>query len=575
MTVERKVDLFRTKEIEDRNGEVQEREEVFARLVLPENVELVAQRWTQEGWSGSFTYFGEDGERFVLRERSSGTIECEFHPFNRVSGKLMKEKRRRTRETDIGKALTAAIRMFIHKEHERRVVTGPVRDAHEFENSQPHAVSDPTVEECAILIRALGKLHKDKKQRGHEEKVLDFFTVVWGNKKLSHLSDSDVEDVYEIRKAGFKWPARFKDRRPLKPNPRPITVQFYLETLRTLLNRLKGENRKGTGEPYLSFNRLDDLKLGQHSKAQRPDAHPHRYSWVFAYADESVEIVREEGLDRSYLEVDDETGELVRRPMRRYLPDVIPGITRGMLVLQYGHGMRPGSWRHIRVDQDVAVDVDGVCDLIGSLRLEDHDEKIKIEWADVWQWGAVVYRKEFLKGKANHRYERIVPHSEQLHQEFRLYLQRREEWLAQLGVSSPWLFPSPTDPRKPISDEDARELLYAAEALAREKAVEARGAKYAKTVLKDLNHTAWYAYRRTWKTLRNARGWHNNKNCNYVGGWSTKVGQISEVVYARLLPEFMLAVVEGLSVVEAVKRYGETDELNMAIDISPDGLPGE
>lgn len=36
----------------------------------------------------------------------------------------------------------------------------------------------------------------------------------------------------------------------------------------------------------------------------------------------------------------------------------------------------------------------------------------------------------------------------------------------------------------------------------------------------------------------------------------------------------MLAVVEGLSVVEAVRLYGETDELKTPIDVAPERLPG-
>ena len=46
------------------------------------------------------------------------------------------------------------------------------------------------------------------------------------------------------------------------------------------------------------------------------------------------------------------------------------------------------------------------------------------------------------------------------------------------------------------------------------------------------------------------------------------------MVYARLLPKFMLAVVEGLSVVEAVRRYGETEDLKVSIEVAPDRFPG-
>ena len=210
---------------------------------------------------------------------------------------------------------------------------------------------------------------------------------------------------------------------------------------------------------------------------------------------------------------------------------------------------------------------------IRSLRLASYDERIPDQWARYWPHGGIVYRKEFLKGKANRRYERIVPLSEKMKKELELYLERRQEWLDELGLDSPWLFPNPTNPAEPISDGDARDLLYAAEAMAREAAVEQRGEDYAEEVLPELEQTAWYAYRRTWKTLRNALGWHGSKNANYCGGWSTKVGQISEVVYGRLLPQYMLAVIEGLSVTEAVEKYGDAEEFRVAVDLSPENLP--
>ena len=157
--------------------------------------------------------------------------------------------------------------------------------------------------------------------------------------------------------------------------------------------------------------------------------------------------------------------------------------------------------------------------------------------------------------------------------EVELYLERRQEWLDELGVDSPWLFPSPTNPADPISEGDARDLLYAAEAMAREAAPSSGARTTQRRSLPELEHTAWYAYSRTWKTLRNALGWHGSKNANYCGGWSTKVGQISEVVYGRLLPQYMLAVIEGLSVTEAVEKYGDAEEFRVAVDLSPENLP--
>lgn len=554
-----------------RAGANHKQEEVFARLILPPNVELISQRWTSEGWSGTFRYFGQ--EEFVLRERRKGSIECEYRPYNRVKGELSESKRRRTGSKSIDAALNAALLKFIHPEHEKRVISGPATQTKAHDGT-PAPIKDPGFEDIAILIRSLDLTHISTKQRSHEERILDLSCAIWGNKPQNLLGSKDIEEFYRVRRAGFRWPKRFSHRRRLAQNPKPITIQKELETLRTVINRLIGENHPRTGQPYIQVNRLEQLDLGSYAKAQRSAAHQDRYNWVFHAADQSVEIIREQGIDRSFFREDRESGDRVFYKRRRLIRDVVPGITRIMLVLQYGHGMRPGSWRHIDVEQDVALDVLGVRNLIRSLRLLEYDERIPQQWAREWPAGAIAYRKEYLKGKHDRRYERIVPLSERMRSELSLYLSRRKAWLEELGVTSRWLLPNPSDPAQPISDSDARALLYAAEELARKNAAEQRGEEYADEVLEDLEDTAWYAYRRAWKTLRHALGWHENKNANYCGGWSTKVGQISEVVYARLLPKFMLAVVEGLSVVEAVRRYGETEELRMSVDVAPDRLPG-
>ena len=80
MVAQKKVDLFRPIAEDDSlptgtdgnpvetngapaesTGAAQQREKVFARLTLPPNVELVSQRWTAEGWSGTFTVFRAGG----------------------------------------------------------------------------------------------------------------------------------------------------------------------------------------------------------------------------------------------------------------------------------------------------------------------------------------------------------------------------------------------------------------------------------------------------------------------------------------------------------------------------------
>ena len=107
-------------------------------LELAPNLQLESERTTKEGCSATFMYFGV--QNFVLRERSRGTMECEWRPYNRVSRELGDPIRKRTGKTRIDRALNEAIRRFIHPEHEKRVVAGPQLE--QEENEGPAAVGN-------------------------------------------------------------------------------------------------------------------------------------------------------------------------------------------------------------------------------------------------------------------------------------------------------------------------------------------------------------------------------------------------------------------------------------------------
>jgi hypothetical protein len=174
---------------------------------------------------------------------------------------------------------------------------------------------------------------------------------------------------------------------------------------------------------------------------------------VRSVSDEAIERLRVVGFQ--YTERRRYRGEFRTYTRTQVFPNIAPGILRHMLVVQYGHGNRPNSWRHLRAPDDVARDHVATHALLSSLRLEEHDEYIDPEWARIWSHGAYVYRREYFKGRAGRRYERAVPLSASMAAEHDLYMKRRNAYLAKLNIVSPWLFPSPRDPLQPISEEDA------------------------------------------------------------------------------------------------------------------------
>jgi hypothetical protein len=520
------------------------------KLTLPPHMSCVAQRETNEGWAASFRYYEQT---CVLRERKKGSIECEADWVEKPS------RRERTGCFSKKEAVEWAFDRM-KKAHGRYIDEGG-------QPEQPGGNPDNfRLLDAAHILRARNLIPGkpgSKSRRGYEL-VLDIAcAVLRENPQLDAISGSHVQRIYDKRSDGLIWPPEFSKRRALGP-VKPQTVQGDLVDLKTLFGKLVGE-ANDHGERYILTNPLDGLALGSYSARVLPEAGPQRFPWVLSVANDAVERIRVEGFP--YTERRKYKGEYRTYQRRQCFPNIVPGMLRHMLVVAFGQANRPRSWRHLRVDTDVARTHDETFLLIQSLRLEKHDEVIKPEWAEIWLHGAYVYRREFFKGKNGKRYERAVPLSGDMAAEHDSYMALRNAWLAENELESPWLFPSPRDPLQPISEEDARLLLECGDALARERVADA--GLNPNIVVPVLQDTAWYAYRRFWKSLRNALGWEGNKNAAYAGGWTTKSGAIADTVYARFNPRLVLAAVEGLTIFEAIQDDTSLQEAKRAARVRP------
>jgi hypothetical protein len=519
-------------------------------LTLPAHMSCAAQRDTAEGWAASFSYYEQT---CVLRERKKGSIECEADWVEKPS------RRERTGCFSKKEAIEWAYER-LKKAHGRYI-------DHGHQTERPGGAPDNfRLLNAAHILRDRNLVPGkpgSKTRRGYEL-ILDIMcAVLRENPHVHALSGSHIQRIYEARMEGLKWPPEWAHRRALR-SVKPKTVQGDLVDLKTLLGKLEGETND-KGDRFLLANPLDSLDLGSYSSRVLPEAGPNRFLWVVSAADDAVERIRSEGF--AYTERRKYKGEYRTYQRCQIFPDVIPGMLRYMLVVAFGHANRPRSWRHIRVDADVARTHDETFLLLQSLRLESHDEVIKPEWASIWLHGAYVYRREYFKGKRGKQYERAVPLSADMAAEHDIYMARRSAWLAEQAQESPWLFPSPRDPSQPISEEDARLLLECGDALARERVAEA--GLNPKMIVPVLQDTAWYAYRRLWKSLRNALGWEGNKNAAYAGGWSTRSGAIADTIYARFNARLVLAAVEGLTIFEAIQDDTSLQEAKIAARVRP------
>ena len=407
-----------------------------------------------------------------------------------------------------------------------------------------------------------------RKTRRQYERALAISEAILHEDPVLPLTQEHIDRIYAVRgqtdedeedewiTPAFRWPAHLAHRRVLT-RVRLKTVQSNLIDLRTVLRKLVNFRDAG-GTVILSADPMAGLDLGNHRAEIRDTAGPHRFGLVVGCADEATARMRTEGLDVSWRRLKKD-GSYQQVDSRSRL-DAIPYQLEAMFTHQWIHPTRPKSWRHVRVD-DIAFDRPGLVALRLSLRLIEGEWEPPEEIYHLWLHGAIAYRRPWSKLKS----ERMVPVSMEFARVLLRYLEARAAWLAERGIDSPWLYPSPRDPRKPIDGKDARFLLLKAELVARERL---ESADHNPDEWVPIFHrTKWYAYRRAWKRNRNELGWEGSLAAAYVGDWSINSGSTPDSVYARVSPRLVLAVVEGRTLAEATADEAAVSEAKAAAGI--------
>lgn len=233
------------------------------------------------------------------------------------------------------------------------------------------------------------------------------------------------------------------------------------------------------------------------------------------------------------------------------------GRLRYMLVKAWKHGHRIGTIRHLAMAEVARThgQVKAMILDMGPVTAKG-DESIPESAADLWR------RAHYVPGEKNKEgYNRLIPVDDALGAEEDRYLEKRPaDW-----NDGEWVFPSSFDPSRPISEDEANDLLIAAEEHARFR-IESLGGDpdmIVPIVLGEL----WHPYRRKWENVREGLGYIQNKSSAYVGLWTTDVGNVQHSVYGRVHPALCLAAVEGISLAAAVKKYHISDTAEREAEI--------
>jgi hypothetical protein len=226
------------------------------------------------------------------------------------------------------------------------------------------------------------------------------------------------------------------------------------------------------------------------------------------------------------------------------------------------HPTRPNSLWHVRMD-DIARTRNALVKPLRGIDFKESDWTPPDRIFDLWTHGAIRYRREYSKLDA----ERLVPMTVELLEALDLYLVQRAEWLAGRGVTSAWLYPSPRDLTRPISDTDARLLLSKGERVAREM-LTTKGLS-PEEHMPEFKGSKWYLFRRAWKTSRNEFGWQGITESYYVGDWSYSSGPTADTVYAKPSPLLVQAVVAGIRYITAIAEEDRSSTAGDAVRPRP------
>lgn len=497
-------------------------------LELPKGYNLSEQRRTTEGTSITLEYAGRS---LVLRERGKGSIEAEGDHTHR-------SKTKRTGAYTLADAIEWGV-----KELHRVVTTAGV----DFDRPSAEAIKANGGYPTLIQARNLAYerrvwAHTSVGQQEKYKRFLDILHAVFGpDKSLGPWDQSDIDLLYamrcgttrgcrklteqELAQYGIKTPGiRFPQiygRRDLKP-AEPITCKLQLMDLKVLFGYLMAQNVDG--RRFLLHNPLDGLDFGTAIRGTRADYHRDRYRWLLAAAD-----------------IADPTGQL-----------------RLLIVLVFLTGHRIDACLKLEMEH-LGFTSRKIRSLLRQVRRTHESEPVATEvWASSWVHGAIYWILENDK----EGFDRVTPMSSTILREVDRYFIKRAAMLG--GRESQYLFPRGSDPSRPLDDSVSRDLLRAAEAIAR-PAIEAAGLD-PDEIMPETPGDAWHPGRGWWEARHAELGWTANRNSAYVGGWTCNSGAVQSTIYGELDPGLMLACVEGLSYAEAAEQLGLIERAKAAMD---------
>ncbi len=500
------------------------------------------------------------GVRLLARERPDGSIELRAPWIPELMGQ--RSDRIATGSTHWPDAIESA-RQAIDLEHERRVLV---------RNRLREPGTPLTLRQAIDEIRSRGlvpggtRTARERKTRAQYERAMDWAAAILYEDPTLPLTQEHVDRIVAVRTGAagpegappFQWPDEVAGRKHPKPVS-PRTAEKGLQDLRTLLRRLVGV-RDEANHVLLASDPMAGLAIEHHPARVLPTAGPKRHRLVLASVGEAEERLASEGLRLTETRTRPDGSRWTNRTRKRLR--LIPGQLECMLVHQVLHPTRPNSWLHLRVD-DVALTRGELVALRQTLDIRGRGWMPPEDIADHWPHGAIAYRKAWSKLDA----ERLIPLTEAFHARLSRYLDQRARVLEEAGQESPWLYPSPRDPRQPLSDTDARLALRTAEEVAREKLQENRIDP--DEFVPRLKDAAWYAYRRRWAATRKELGWGHDSHADYVGDWSVQHGRTRERVYAGLSPRMILAVVSGKTFREATDEDLQIAAIKAAAGVEP------
>lgn len=237
------------------------------------------------------------------------------------------------------------------------------------------------------------------------------------------------------------------------------------------------------------------------------------------------------------------------------------GRLRYMLVKAWKHGHRIGAIRMLE-EKERAESRQEVRRLLNDLPKSDSfkkrsDERMDRRAANFWERAHYVPPHKDKDG-----YCRVVPLDDEMIAEEVRYIEKRKQHFP----DSKWTFPSDEDPTRPLSEEDAADLLRAAEYRARERLEEA-GLDPDRFV-PIFDGDIWHPYRRKWQSIREKLGFQYTKHAAYVGCWSVDLGDTQHTVYGEVDPRLALAAVDGMPYKDALEYYGISEQASKEAKIS-------